>query len=96
MSLSRLVSPISCVANQCSVSTSSKEVALLGGTFLLSDIRKMAHYKFCFYRCYRKLAANFDNARGKEEIKMMSDESLPGLDTNTSEENESPYTVNKR
>ncbi|XP_030355964.1 interferon-induced, double-stranded RNA-activated protein kinase isoform X11 [Strigops habroptila] len=50
----------------------------------------------------RKLAANFDNARDvkeeikKEEIKKMSDESLPGLDTNTSEENESPYTVNKR
>ncbi|XP_030355962.1 interferon-induced, double-stranded RNA-activated protein kinase isoform X9 [Strigops habroptila] len=49
-----------------------------------------------------KLAANFDNARDvkeeikKEEIKKMSDESLPGLDTNTSEENESPYTVNKR
>uniref|UniRef100_A0A672U881 Eukaryotic translation initiation factor 2 alpha kinase 2 n=1 Tax=Strigops habroptila TaxID=2489341 RepID=A0A672U881_STRHB len=63
---------------------------------------KMAHYKFCFYPCYRKLAANFDNARDvkeeikKEEIKKMSDESLPGLDTNTSEENESPYTVNKR
>ncbi|KAM9563129.1 interferon-induced, double-stranded RNA-activated protein kinase isoform 5-T5 [Guaruba guarouba] len=44
----------------------------------------------------RKLAANFDNVRDKEEIKKMSDESLPGLDTNTSEENESPYTVNKR
>ncbi|KAM9017950.1 interferon-induced, double-stranded RNA-activated protein kinase isoform 8-T10 [Ara ararauna] len=44
----------------------------------------------------RKLAANFDNVRDKEEIKKMSDESLPGLDTNTSEENESPHTVNKR
>ncbi|XP_049687375.1 interferon-induced, double-stranded RNA-activated protein kinase isoform X1 [Accipiter gentilis] len=46
----------------------------------------------------RKLAANFDNARNKEEEKKMSDldESLPDLDTNTSEENESPYTVNKR
>ncbi|KFQ44537.1 Interferon-induced, double-stranded RNA-activated protein kinase, partial [Nestor notabilis] len=44
----------------------------------------------------RKLAANFDNAREKKEIKKMSDESLPGLDTNTSEENGSPYTVNKR
>uniref|UniRef100_A0A8C0BR15 Eukaryotic translation initiation factor 2 alpha kinase 2 n=1 Tax=Buteo japonicus TaxID=224669 RepID=A0A8C0BR15_9AVES len=45
-----------------------------------------------------KLAANFDNARNKEEEKKMSDldESLPDLDTNTSEENESPYTVNKR
>ncbi|KGL89487.1 Interferon-induced, double-stranded RNA-activated protein kinase, partial [Charadrius vociferus] len=46
----------------------------------------------------RKLAANFDNARKKEEEKNTSDsdESLPDLDTNTSEENESPYTVNKR
>ncbi|KAM6206963.1 interferon-induced, double-stranded RNA-activated protein kinase [Sarcoramphus papa] len=46
----------------------------------------------------RKLAANFDNARNKEEKKKMSDsdESLPDLDTNTSEESESPYTVNKR
>ncbi|NXD66161.1 E2AK2 kinase, partial [Eolophus roseicapillus] len=61
-----------------------------------SQVLKMAHYKFCFYSCYRKLAANFDNARGKEEMKKMPDESLPGLDTNTSEENESPYTVNKR
>ncbi|XP_074025266.1 interferon-induced, double-stranded RNA-activated protein kinase [Numenius arquata] len=41
----------------------------------------------------RKLAANFDNARNKEEKKRMSDadESLPDLDTNTS-----PYTVNDR
>ncbi|KAM4679080.1 interferon-induced, double-stranded RNA-activated protein kinase isoform 2-T2 [Amazona ochrocephala] len=44
----------------------------------------------------RKLAANFANMRDKEEIKKMSHESLPGLDTNTSEENESPYTVNRR
>ncbi|XP_075002757.1 interferon-induced, double-stranded RNA-activated protein kinase isoform X2 [Calonectris borealis] len=46
----------------------------------------------------RKLAANFDNARNKEEKKKMSDsdESLPDLDTNTSEENESRHTVNKR
>ncbi|XP_010119648.1 PREDICTED: interferon-induced, double-stranded RNA-activated protein kinase [Chlamydotis macqueenii] len=47
----------------------------------------------------RKLAANFDNARNKEEKEKMSDsddESLPDLDTNTNEENESPYTVNKR
>ncbi|KAM6355728.1 interferon-induced, double-stranded RNA-activated protein kinase isoform 2-T2 [Podargus strigoides] len=46
----------------------------------------------------RKLAANFDNARNKEEKKKMSDsdENLPDLDTNTSEENESPYTVDKR
>ncbi|XP_061327038.1 interferon-induced, double-stranded RNA-activated protein kinase isoform X4 [Pezoporus flaviventris] len=44
----------------------------------------------------RKLAANFDNARDKEEVKKMSDESLPGLDTNTSEGNESPYTMDKR
>ncbi|NXQ79609.1 E2AK2 kinase, partial [Nyctibius grandis] len=45
----------------------------------------------------RKLAANFDNARKKEEEKNMSDsdESLPDLDTNTSEENKSPQTVNK-
>ncbi|KAM6083927.1 interferon-induced, double-stranded RNA-activated protein kinase isoform 2-T2 [Theristicus caerulescens] len=45
-----------------------------------------------------KIAANFDYARKKEEKKKMSDfdESLPDLDTNTSEENESPYTVNKR
>nr|XP_009932715.1 PREDICTED: interferon-induced, double-stranded RNA-activated protein kinase [Opisthocomus hoazin] len=46
----------------------------------------------------RKLAANFDNARNKEEKKKTSDsdESLPDLDTNTGEENESPHTVNKR
>ncbi|XP_059686304.1 interferon-induced, double-stranded RNA-activated protein kinase [Gavia stellata] len=46
----------------------------------------------------RKLAANFDNARNEEEKKKMSDsdESLPDLDTNISEENETPYTVNKR
>ncbi|XP_051469207.1 interferon-induced, double-stranded RNA-activated protein kinase isoform X3 [Apus apus] len=45
----------------------------------------------------RKLAANFDNARKKEEKRSMSDldESLPDLDTNTSEETENPYTVNK-
>jgi len=44
------------------------------------------------------LAANFDNARNKEEKKKTSDsdESLPDLDTNTGEENESPHTVNKR
>ncbi|NXO61026.1 E2AK2 kinase, partial [Aramus guarauna] len=46
----------------------------------------------------QKLAANFDKARNMQEEKMMSDsdESLPDLDTNTSEENGSPYTVNKR
>ncbi|XP_010085226.1 PREDICTED: interferon-induced, double-stranded RNA-activated protein kinase [Pterocles gutturalis] len=46
----------------------------------------------------RKLAANFANARSKEEKKNMpdSDEDLTNLDTNTSEENENPYTVNKR
>ncbi|NWH25353.1 E2AK2 kinase, partial [Grus americana] len=46
----------------------------------------------------QKLAANFDKAINKQEEKKMSDsdESLPDLDTNTSEENESPYTVNKR
>ncbi|KFP91050.1 Interferon-induced, double-stranded RNA-activated protein kinase, partial [Apaloderma vittatum] len=43
----------------------------------------------------RKLAAIFDNARDKEE-KKMSDKNLPNLDTNTSEENESPCTVNTR
>ncbi|KFZ62001.1 Interferon-induced, double-stranded RNA-activated protein kinase, partial [Podiceps cristatus] len=44
----------------------------------------------------RKLAANFN--RNEEEKKNMShsDESLPDLDTNTNEENDSPYTVNKR
>ncbi|XP_009976858.1 PREDICTED: interferon-induced, double-stranded RNA-activated protein kinase-like, partial [Tauraco erythrolophus] len=46
----------------------------------------------------RKLAANFDNARNKEDKKNMSDsdENLPELDINTSEENKNPYTVNKR
>ncbi|KFQ79942.1 Interferon-induced, double-stranded RNA-activated protein kinase, partial [Phoenicopterus ruber ruber] len=46
----------------------------------------------------RKLAANFNNARNKDEKKKMSDsdESFPDLDTNTSEENESVHTVNKR
>ncbi|NWW98195.1 E2AK2 kinase, partial [Caloenas nicobarica] len=45
----------------------------------------------------RKLAANFDNARHKEDAKRMSDsdESWADLDANTCE-NESPYTVNKR
>ncbi|NWY57686.1 E2AK2 kinase, partial [Chionis minor] len=53
--------------------------------------------KFCFHPYLRKLAANFANARNKEEKKTMSDsdESLSDLDTNTSE-NESQYTVNKR
>ncbi|KAM6272902.1 interferon-induced, double-stranded RNA-activated protein kinase isoform 2-T5 [Spheniscus humboldti] len=46
----------------------------------------------------RKLAANFDNARNEKEKKKQpdSDQSLPDLDTNTSEDNGSPYTVNKR
>ncbi|XP_072712677.1 interferon-induced, double-stranded RNA-activated protein kinase isoform X2 [Ciconia boyciana] len=46
----------------------------------------------------RQLAANFANLRNKEEEKKMSnsDESLPDLDTNSSEENESPHTVDKR
>ncbi|XP_010144424.1 PREDICTED: interferon-induced, double-stranded RNA-activated protein kinase, partial [Buceros rhinoceros silvestris] len=46
----------------------------------------------------RKLAANFDNSRNKEEkIKMAdSDKNLPDFDTNISEENGSPYTVNDR
>ncbi|NXJ42062.1 E2AK2 kinase, partial [Ciconia maguari] len=46
----------------------------------------------------RQLAANFGNLRNKEEEKKMSnsDESLPDLDTNSSEENESPHTVDKR
>ncbi|XP_009329316.1 PREDICTED: interferon-induced, double-stranded RNA-activated protein kinase [Pygoscelis adeliae] len=46
----------------------------------------------------RKLAANFDNARNEKEEKKKSDsdESLPDLDTKTSEENGSPYTVNER
>uniref|UniRef100_A0A8C0F7G8 Eukaryotic translation initiation factor 2 alpha kinase 2 n=1 Tax=Bubo bubo TaxID=30461 RepID=A0A8C0F7G8_BUBBB len=41
---------------------------------------------------------NLYNARNQEEKRKMSDsdESLPDLDTNTSEENGSPYTVNKR
>ncbi|XP_068012468.1 interferon-induced, double-stranded RNA-activated protein kinase isoform X2 [Melanerpes formicivorus] len=45
----------------------------------------------------RKLAANFGNARNKEE-KRMSDapENLPDLDSNTSEENKSQFTVNER
>uniref|UniRef100_A0A8C4UPG9 E2AK2 kinase n=1 Tax=Falco tinnunculus TaxID=100819 RepID=A0A8C4UPG9_FALTI len=64
-------------------------------SFLLSCIRKTAHCKFRFYPCERKLAANFDNARNKEEEEKMSDsdESVPDLDTNTSEKNESPYTT---
>ncbi|XP_075352197.1 interferon-induced, double-stranded RNA-activated protein kinase isoform X2 [Mycteria americana] len=46
----------------------------------------------------RQLAANFDYLRNKEEEKKMSnsDESLPDLDTNSSDENESPHTVDKR
>ncbi|KAM9273017.1 interferon-induced, double-stranded RNA-activated protein kinase isoform 1-T4 [Cariama cristata] len=46
----------------------------------------------------RKLAVNFDNARKKEEKRKMSDsdESLSDLDINTSDENRSPYTENKR
>ncbi|XP_075563148.1 interferon-induced, double-stranded RNA-activated protein kinase [Pelecanus crispus] len=49
-------------------------------------------------KCQRKMAANFDNAINKEEKKKVSDfdESLTDLDTNTSEENESPYTVERR
>ncbi|XP_064014794.1 interferon-induced, double-stranded RNA-activated protein kinase isoform X2 [Pogoniulus pusillus] len=45
----------------------------------------------------RKLAANFDNARNKEEKRMAdADKKLPDLDTNASEENKSPFTVNER
>ncbi|NXJ00712.1 E2AK2 kinase, partial [Psophia crepitans] len=46
----------------------------------------------------RKLAANFDNLRNKQEEKKMSDsdDSLPDLDANINEENGSSYTVNKR
>ncbi|XP_054018331.1 interferon-induced, double-stranded RNA-activated protein kinase [Dryobates pubescens] len=45
----------------------------------------------------RKLAANFGNARNKEE-KRISDaaKKLPDLDSNTSEENKSQFTVNER
>ncbi|KFU94859.1 Interferon-induced, double-stranded RNA-activated protein kinase, partial [Chaetura pelagica] len=45
----------------------------------------------------RRLAANFDNARKKEEKKSMSDldESLPDLDTSSSEETEILHTMNK-
>ncbi|NWV52744.1 E2AK2 kinase, partial [Daphoenositta chrysoptera] len=45
----------------------------------------------------RKLAANFTNERNKEEEKRKSDtnESIPDVDTDTREENGSPYTVNK-
>ncbi|XP_056342475.1 interferon-induced, double-stranded RNA-activated protein kinase isoform X1 [Oenanthe melanoleuca] len=44
----------------------------------------------------RILAANFANVRNKEEEKTTSDsnESLPGMDTNTGEENGRPHTVN--
>ncbi|NXD30155.1 E2AK2 kinase, partial [Spelaeornis formosus] len=61
------------------------------------QVYKMAHYKFCFYPCLRKLAANFVNVRNKEEEKNMSDsnERLPDVDTNTGEENGSPHTINK-
>ncbi|NXN47961.1 E2AK2 kinase, partial [Rhinoptilus africanus] len=46
----------------------------------------------------RKLAVNFDNARNQEQEKKMaeSDESLADVDTNTSVENGSLYTVNER
>ncbi|XP_054248220.1 interferon-induced, double-stranded RNA-activated protein kinase [Indicator indicator] len=45
----------------------------------------------------RKLAANFGNARNKEEKRMAgTDTKLPDLDPNTSEENKSPFTVNER
>ncbi|KFQ26079.1 Interferon-induced, double-stranded RNA-activated protein kinase, partial [Merops nubicus] len=49
-------------------------------------------------KCQRKLAANFDNARNKEEEKKMSDldKKFQDLDRNTGEENENPYTVNER
>ncbi|RLV98656.1 hypothetical protein DV515_00010545 [Chloebia gouldiae] len=45
----------------------------------------------------RKLAANFDNIRNKEEEKSRPDSnaSLPDVDINTGEENGSPHTVNK-
>lgn len=57
----------------------------------------MAYYKFCFYSCWRRLAANFDNVRNKEKEEELSDsnKSLPDVDTNAREENESPHTVNK-
>lgn len=71
---------------------------LLGGTFFSSScVKKMALHKFCFYPCYRKLAANFANGRNKEEEKKKSasNQSLPDVDTNTGEDNGSPHTVNK-
>lgn len=71
---------------------------LLGGTFLFSSyVRKMAHYKFCFYLCLRRLAANFGNVRNKEEEKNVSDSnaSLPDVGPSTGEENGNPHTVDK-
>ncbi|NWQ70550.1 E2AK2 kinase, partial [Neopipo cinnamomea] len=93
-----LLTPVNYTANHFSVSISSKEMPLLGGTFLFSShVRKMAHYKFCFYPFYRKLAANFPNVRKEEENKNRSDsdESLPDVDTNTRKENGNPHTVDK-
>ncbi|XP_014135347.1 interferon-induced, double-stranded RNA-activated protein kinase [Falco biarmicus] len=60
--------------------------------------RSQRHAQSSALKPKRKLAANFDNARNKEEEEKMSDsdESVPDLDTNTSEKNGSPYTVNKR
>ncbi|NXM05591.1 E2AK2 kinase, partial [Tyrannus savana] len=61
-----LLPPVNYIANHFCVLVSSKEMPLLGGTFLFSShVRKMAHYKFFFYPFYRKLAANFPNV-GKE------------------------------
>ncbi|NWU78707.1 E2AK2 kinase, partial [Onychorhynchus coronatus] len=93
-----LRSPVNYIANHFSVSVSTKEMPLLAGTFLfLSHVRKMAHYKFCFYPFYRKLAANFPNVKKEEENKNVSDsdESLPDVDTNTRKENGNPHTVDK-
>ncbi|XP_010179259.1 PREDICTED: interferon-induced, double-stranded RNA-activated protein kinase-like [Mesitornis unicolor] len=53
------------------------------------------HAQSAALKSKRKLAPNFDNAKNKEEKKKMSD-SDEDLDINTSENNESPCTVNKR
>ncbi|NXG53865.1 E2AK2 kinase, partial [Psilopogon haemacephalus] len=71
------------------------QVLLLKLWFLSMPFKK--YFLFCFYPSLRKLAANFDNARNKEEKRMSgAAKKLPDLHTNTCEENKSLFTVNER
>ncbi|NXO02767.1 E2AK2 kinase, partial [Rhinopomastus cyanomelas] len=76
-------------------------VYILGSTHKIGDPTKLlfSHGKNAdvIHSC-KCFTSNFDNARSKEEEKKVSHliKHFSDLDTSTSEEKESPYTVNKR